>query len=663
MATVLTRLRLGGVVAGVTIAVGLVDMAGGFTRLETWTYDLRLRGHLPVPPEPRLVIVALTPADLGQRARITDRDLERLLRKLLAEGAAVVGVDVIRDVPVGERRAQRRLVQLVNQRAQAPQGHIVLTCFLPDEQGRGILPPPGLQEPVAVVGFADVVPDADGVVRRQVLYVQPSPEPPARTCPARYALGFLTALRYLEQQGYPLRVTPQQQLQIQRTVMPSLTPYSAAYRRLDAAGYQVLLRYRRPSSLAPVVTMTQVLQGTTPVPLRQRVVLVGYAEGTEKPVLTPLGPLPSVQFHAQTTAQVLQAVLAGESWPWSWPLWGQGLWLLLWSSVGAGIGWRAQRRWGPEPLAATGLLLGTTLVASWAGGWIPLVAPLVAYALSGMGVWWGLPRPLAVWRRRSSRPLASVIDPQGRYVTAHLLSQDELSWVYAAQDQRVGKTVVVRVLKLTPSPQRRQELLQTFAAQVQRYVALNSLHLMQILDFGLTHEGFLFYVREYFPGCSLQQRLREHPRLAVSQAVHLVRQICQGLAPAHQQGWVHQDLKPANIFLIPTGLPSGGHELVKILDFGLTPWINETTANTTLGASRASLPYTAPELFCGGTAQPSADVYSLGVLLYRLIAGHYPYPCGDTATFHAWCDAHQHQEPCPCPGWRVNRCWRCSGVA
>jgi serine/threonine-protein kinase len=239
------------------------------------------------------------------------------------------------------------------------------------------------------------------------------------------------------------------------------------------------------------------------------------------------------------------------------------------------------------------------------------------------------------------------LDPQGRYRIHAPLGEDGTGWLYAAMDQHVGKTVVVRVLKLAPSPQRRDELRRLFVAQVERYVALQNLHLIQILDFGLTPQGFPFYVREYLPGTSLRQRLRQQAQFSPPQAVHLVRQICKGLEPAHQQGWTHQDLKPDNIFLIPTAAMSPLGELVKILDFGFTQWIHDTTAERTLFSDASSLPYTAPELFVGATAQPSADVYSLGMLLYRLVSGHYPFPLTEATPFACWYHAHLNERPWP----------------
>ncbi|MEN9243980.1 MAG: CHASE2 domain-containing serine/threonine-protein kinase [Gloeomargarita sp. DG02_5_bins_242] len=639
-----------GVAAGVvTAGVALLDAAGGFTGLELGVYDRFLRWQpLPDARTSDVVVVAIRPEDLPGRERISDRELQALLQKLIAAQVAVVGVDVIRDVPVGSGAAgQKDLVQLVNRQADAPQGNIILTCLLPEAKKRGVLPPPGLQNEQQVVGFADRLPDGDQVVRRHLLFVQ-TPEASAerQTCQARYSLGFLTALTYLHQQGYRPTIS-QGELSVGKRPIRRLSADAGPYRGLDSAGYQVFWRYRRLA--LPSVTMTQVLQAQTPMPLRNRLVLVGYAGGLTMPVTTPLGKVDLVVFHAQSAAQVLRVVLDGESLLWWWPRWAQGLWLWLWSGLGAWVGWRLQRRWDGTLLLAPGLLILLTWGVSMLGGWLPLVAPGLAWLGTGLWVWWWLPRPLAVLRPQLSLavPGATTLDPKGRYANHKLLSEDGLGWVYEALDQHVGKRVVMRVLKLLPSPQRRAELRQTFVAQVERYVALDNLHLIQILDFGLTKQGFPFYVREYLPGVSLQQRLRDQQQLSPLRAVYLVRQICKGLEPAHAQGWVHHDLKPENIFLIPTGAKPPLEELVKILDFGLTQWINDSTANTAIAANASSFPYMAPELLAGTTAQPSADVYSLGVLLYRLISGHYPFPLTDTAPFSQWCHAHQHLAPTP----------------
>ncbi|MEN9215964.1 MAG: CHASE2 domain-containing serine/threonine-protein kinase [Gloeomargarita sp. HHBFW_bins_162] len=643
--------RAGVAVGVVTLGVVLLDAVGGLTGFELRAYDQFLRWQRGTGREEPVVVVTIAPADLAGRERITDQELHNLLQKLIAERVAVVGVDVIRDVPVGGGVAgQKELVQLVNRQMDAPQSHLILTCLLPEGNQTGVLPPPGLRDEVRVVGFADVLPDGDQVVRRSLLFAQAPEEAAGRkTCQARYSLGFLSALTYLTQQGYDLSTTPQGEFRIHQRVIGRLSPHAGAYRGLDTAGYQVFLRYR--PTLTPTVTMSQVMQGKSPVPLRNRLVLVGYAEGSAKPVMTPLGTLPSVEFHAQSAAQILRVALTKESLWWWWPRWAQGLWVLFWSGVGAVMGWRAQRRWDVGLLLAPLILFLVAGGASLVGGWVPLVAPGLAWFSTGVWVWVWLPRPLAVLRSQLTRtiPHRQTLDPKGRYGIETCLSQDSLGWIYEAKDQHVGKTVVVRVLKLIPSPQRRGELRQTFVAQVERYVALDNLHLIQILDFGLTKEGFPFYVREYLPGSSLRQRLRQQTQFSPLQAVYLVRQICNGLEPAHKQNWAHQDLKPETIFLIPTGAKPPMDELVKILDFGLTQWINDSTANTTIATNTSSLPYTAPELFLGVTAQPSADVYSLGILLYRLISGHYPFPLTDTSPFSEWSHAHQHLTPTPLP--------------
>jgi len=638
-------------VTAVTLGVGVLDAQGALTRWELWGYDRLLVWQPTAKLELPLVRVWVTPEDMQGRQRLTDRELHRLLQKLLAEQVAVVGVDMIRDVPVGgDAAAQKQLVRLVAQQAQALQGRVILTCVLPEGEQVGGGPPPGLPQLLEVVGFADVVLDPDRVVRRSLLAqatAQVTPTLGTPACHARHSLSFLTALTYLEQQGYRLRVTPQQQLQIHHTVIPRLTADAGPYRGVDAAGYQILLRYQRPATAA--VTMRQVMAGQSPIPLRNRVVLVGYGEGAAKTVLTPLGALPSVEWHAQATGHILRLVLGGERPLWWWPRWGQGVWLLVWSGMGAWAGGRAKRQLTWEPLWLPGLLVLTAIGAGVLGGWVPWVAPGLAYLVTGMWMWGWVPRPLGVFRPHLHRTLArgKSLDTQGRYHIQATLGEDGIGWLYAATDQHVGKTVVVRVFKISPSPQRRDELRRTFVAQVERYVTLHNLHLIHILDFGLTKQGFPFYVREYLPGSSLRQRLRQQAQFSPIQAVHLVRQICKGLEPAHRQGWTHQDLKPDNIFLIPTAAMSPLGELVKILDFGFTRWMYDSTAERTLLSDASSLPYTAPELFGGITAQPSADVYSLGILLYRLVSGHYPFLLTETDPFSQWCRAHLNERPLP----------------
>ncbi|MGL4621273.1 MAG: serine/threonine-protein kinase, partial [Chroococcidiopsis sp.] len=149
--------------------------------------------------------------------------------------------------------------------------------------------------------------------------------------------------------------------------------------------------------------------------------------------------------------------------------------------------------------------------------------------------------------------------------------------VFLAMDTLLGKQVALKLLKDTLVTS--LDLKKRFEREVAVSAALKSDHIVEVSDYGVTAEGFPFYVMEYLRGQSLGQLLRQQRQLSVERTVNIITQVCDGLALAHEGVtlWrekatikehiqvVHRDLKPDNIFLVPTVLG----ELVKILDFGI----------------------------------------------------------------------------------------------
>ena len=125
---------------------------------------------------------------------------------------------------------------------------------------------------------------------------------------------------------------------------------------------------------------------------------------------------------------------------------------------------------------------------------------------------------------------------------------------------------------------------------------------------------------EYVEGPTVAQLMRERDRLPVDQAVDIAVQSCQGLEYAHRHGVIHRDVKPGNLILNPDGV-------VKLVDFGIAK-AAEDTGITQIGSVVGTAAYLSPERAQGEEATASADVYSLGVVLYQLLAGRLPYETG-----------------------------------
>src|SRR5262249_6828284 len=146
--------------------------------------------------------------------------------------------------------------------------------------------------------------------------------------------------------------------------------------------------------------------------------------------------------------------------------------------------------------------------------------------------------------------------------------------------------------------------------------------IVKIMELGMSPRG-LFLVMELLEGETLRTALCREDRFTPSRAARIARQTAEGLAAAHRKGFVHRDLKPGNMMLVP----SGAHEQVKILDLGIVRVQSElpeeklTRDDLILGTPT----YMAPEQFQTSTVGPSADLYALGVVLYEMLSGSVPF--------------------------------------
>jgi serine/threonine-protein kinase len=146
-------------------------------------------------------------------------------------------------------------------------------------------------------------------------------------------------------------------------------------------------------------------------------------------------------------------------------------------------------------------------------------------------------------------------------------------------------------------------------------------NVIRIYDFLLIRGNYAISM-EYFPSHTLGNEVNEKP-LPLGKAVRYATDICTGMAVAHQQGIIHRDLKPANVLIDETGL-------VKIVDFGVAAaQLEGDTQLTKTGYVIGSPKYMAPEQILGKKVDERADIYSLGVIMYEMLAGNPPYSRGD----------------------------------
>ncbi|WP_417562826.1 Stk1 family PASTA domain-containing Ser/Thr kinase [Microbacterium sp.] len=201
----------------------------------------------------------------------------------------------------------------------------------------------------------------------------------------------------------------------------------------------------------------------------------------------------------------------------------------------------------------------------------------------------------------------------GRYRVRARIARGGMATVYVATDLRLERRVALKVMHSHLSD---DAIFQSRFVQEARAAArLADPHVVNVFDQG--QEGEMAYlVMEYLPGITLRELLREQRRLTVQQTVTIMDAVLSGLSAAHRAGIVHRDVKPENVLLAEDGR-------IKIGDFGLA---RATTANTASGQLlMGTIAYLAPELVTRGTADARSDIYSLGIMLYEMLAGEQPY--------------------------------------
>ena len=223
----------------------------------------------------------------------------------------------------------------------------------------------------------------------------------------------------------------------------------------------------------------------------------------------------------------------------------------------------------------------------------------------------------------------------GRYRIEGRLGVGGMSTVHLAFDNRLERYVALKLLAehLADDP--------TFVSRFRReaLAAARLVHpnIVQVFDFGFDsghHQHFI--VMEHVSGNSCAELLRDHGHLDVAQAIDIVTQACRGLDYAHRNGVVHRDVKPGNLLVSDS-------DVVKLADFGIARATDQSSI-TQVGSVLGTAAYLSPEQARGDEAGPQADLYSLGVVTYQLIAGRLPY---EAASLSELALKQQRESPIP----------------
>ena len=192
--------------------------------------------------------------------------------------------------------------------------------------------------------------------------------------------------------------------------------------------------------------------------------------------------------------------------------------------------------------------------------------------------------------------------------------------VYEALQRSTKRKVAVKILLAGPYASKSAR--RRFEREIELVAQLKHPNIISIFDSGSTKEGLPYFAMDYIRGRPLHDFVREK-KLSLEEALKLFSTVCEAVQYAHQRGVIHRDLKPSNIIVDAEGHP-------RVLDFGLAKLLAgpiETIVTVTQDVI-GTLPYMSPEQAGGSPEEVDTrtDVYSLGVILYELLTGHFPYP-------------------------------------
>ncbi|UBF23750.1 CHASE2 domain-containing protein [Kovacikia minuta CCNUW1] len=283
----------------------------------------------------RLVVVTIDEEDIQRQKKtqssISDATLNRLLVQLERFQPRAIGLDMYRDFAVDPN--QKALATQLKQNSK-----LIVVCKVnaPDSGIAGIKPPP--EVPVDRLGFSDFADDDDGILRRQLLYMDLSANSP---CATRFAFATQLVSQYLAAEGIFPTFTANGDLQFGNTILKLLQSHTSGYQGINAWGGQMLLNYRSNPQPIELLSLKQVLNGqVNPDAVKNRIILIGVtAKSSGDHWSTPYGTalnekMPGVVVHAHMISQILSAVLDGRPLLWVWPQPTEIAWIWIWSLVG-----------------------------------------------------------------------------------------------------------------------------------------------------------------------------------------------------------------------------------------------------------------------------------------------------------------------------------------
>ncbi|MBD2480695.1 CHASE2 domain-containing protein [Planktothrix sp. FACHB-1365] len=358
-------------VAGVVL---LIRFLGVLQPSEWALFDQYFRWRPLEPIDERIVIIGIDEQDLQKYGFPTsDGILAQLLEKVNAAKPRAIGLDIYRDLPIepGQAELEKAFKTIPN---------LIGIELLETDRKDGVRPPEILKDKKEI-GFNNLARDADGKVRRGLLYSD------TEDGETHTSFALKLALIYLKYQGIKEEsYSPDSnELKLKNTVFNRFKPNDGSYIRANDRGYQFLVNLRGPSGTFPSIPMRDILENrVSPDVIKNRIVIIGskaasikdfeltsYSDG----VFKASAPIYGVELQAQLVSQIISSVLDGRTLIKVWPEPLEWLWIFGWSWVGATLSWKLQ-----SPRRSVGLIMlmtigitGATYLAFLGGWWIPVI--------------------------------------------------------------------------------------------------------------------------------------------------------------------------------------------------------------------------------------------------------------------------------------------------
>ena len=241
-----------------------------------------------------------------------------------------------------------------------------------------------------------------------------------------------------------------------------------------------------------------------------------------------------------------------------------------------------------------------------------------------------------------NRPLREGQLVAGRYRVLEMIARGGQALIYRAEQQTLQRSVALKVIGLSVDSldSDHKRFRDRFELEARTLAALDHPHIVRIHDFGPVGQMAFYFAMEFIQGASMSRVLRNED-ISIGEALRLMQEVMDALQYAHDNGVIHRDMKFSNV-LICRDL--NGRRAAKVIDFGIAKVSDTGDSITQRGDVLGSPHFMSPEQISGDPLDHRTDVYSLGIMLYKIVAGAYPFRADNPQGILA---GHLMREPAP----------------